>query len=124
MNGNVNWRNPYKKQGRYWLKGNLHTHTNVSDGLLSPEETIRVYERMGYGFLAITDHNRISSGDGIETDLVLLPGAELEQPHMGGYRHGSRKDHPQEERHTATADYAQHEQGQHRHPQSSRLAAS
>jgi hypothetical protein len=83
MNHNVNWRNPYKKQGRYWLKGNLHTHTNVSDGLLSPEETIRVYERMGYEFLAITDHNRISSGDGIETDLVLLPGAELEQPHMG-----------------------------------------
>jgi hypothetical protein len=82
MDGKVNWCNPYKKQGRHWIKGNIHTHTTESDGSLSPEETIRAYEGMGYGFLSITDHNRISSGDGVKTDLVLLPGAELDPRHM------------------------------------------
>jgi len=82
MNASVNWRNPYAKRGRYWLKGNLHTHTTQSDGRLSPEQVVRIYEGMGYGFLSITDHGRISSGNGVKSDLVLLPGVEAGPQHM------------------------------------------
>jgi hypothetical protein len=39
-------------------KGNLHAHTNRSDGDSSPEDVIAWYRRSGYAFLAITDHNR------------------------------------------------------------------
>jgi hypothetical protein len=41
--------------GRFW-RGNLHTHSTNSDGVLSPEEVCRRYRAEGYDFLAITDH--------------------------------------------------------------------
>ena len=41
--------------GRFW-RGNLHTHSNLSDGALTPEEVCRRYRAEGYDFLALTDH--------------------------------------------------------------------
>ncbi|HBD89694.1 MAG: phosphotransferase [Rhodobacteraceae bacterium GWE1_64_9] len=41
--------------GRFW-RGNLHTHSNISDGVLTPEEVCRRYQAEGYDFLALTDH--------------------------------------------------------------------
>lgn len=41
--------------GRFW-RGNLHTHSNVSDGVLDPEEVCRRYKAEGYDFIALTDH--------------------------------------------------------------------
>ena len=41
--------------GRFW-RGNLHTHSTRSDGVLDPEEVCRRYRAEGYDFLAITDH--------------------------------------------------------------------
>ncbi len=41
--------------GRFW-RGNLHTHSNRSDGILKPEEVCRRYRDEGYDFLALTDH--------------------------------------------------------------------
>lgn len=41
--------------GRFY-RGNLHTHSNQSDGGLPPEEVIALYRRQGYDFLSITDH--------------------------------------------------------------------
>jgi predicted metal-dependent phosphoesterase TrpH len=38
------------------LKGNLHAHTTFSDGRRPVAEVIACYREMGYGFLAITDH--------------------------------------------------------------------
>jgi hypothetical protein len=38
------------------LKGNLHAHSTLSDGLLTPEAVVAAYEALGYDFLAITDH--------------------------------------------------------------------
>lgn len=40
-----------------WYKGNLHCHTTVSDGSLTPEEVVTLYKSNGYSFLAISDHN-------------------------------------------------------------------
>ena len=65
------------------LKGNLHAHTTFSDGRRPVAEVIERYREMGYGFLAITDHedrvgddywfNIPSGGD----DLLVLAGIEL-----------------------------------------------
>lgn len=60
-----------KKMG--WYKGNLHTHTSISDGLLSPQECIKLYRNKDYDFLAITDHNEFMKG--YEEDKFLLLGA-------------------------------------------------
>jgi len=39
-----------------FYRGNLHTHSNLSDGALTPEEVCRRYKAEGYDFLALTDH--------------------------------------------------------------------
>jgi hypothetical protein len=41
--------------GRFW-RGNLHTHSDRSDGKLSPEAVCATYREAGYDFLALTDH--------------------------------------------------------------------
>ena len=41
--------------GRFW-RGNLHTHSTRSDGVLAPQEVCRRYKAEGYDFLALTDH--------------------------------------------------------------------
>ncbi|WP_176559549.1 PHP domain-containing protein [Rubellimicrobium roseum] len=46
---------PWEAPGRFW-RGNLHTHSDVSDGALPPEEVCRRYRDEGYDFLALTDH--------------------------------------------------------------------
>ncbi|MEU8226445.1 CehA/McbA family metallohydrolase [Kribbella sp. NPDC048915] len=72
--------------GRFW-RGNLHTHTNLSDGALSPAETVQVYRDAGYDFVAITDHFRPEYGypmtdtrDLRTDDFSTLIGAELHAP--------------------------------------------
>ena len=37
-------------------RGNLHTHSNRSDGALDPGEVCRRYKAEGYDFIALTDH--------------------------------------------------------------------
>ena len=46
---------PFDKPGRFW-RGNLHTHSTLSDGHLSPEAVCQFYREAGYDFLALTDH--------------------------------------------------------------------
>ena len=61
-----------------WLKGNLHCHTNVSDGKRFPQEKAKIYKKLGYHFLAFTDHNIFNAKSfGEEEDFQLLPGVEL-----------------------------------------------
>ncbi|MDO9637368.1 MAG: CehA/McbA family metallohydrolase [Pseudotabrizicola sp.] len=45
----------FSAAGRFW-RGNLHTHSTRSDGVLPPEEVCRRYRAEGYDFLALTDH--------------------------------------------------------------------
>ncbi|MGB7244007.1 MAG: CehA/McbA family metallohydrolase [Sulfitobacter sp.] len=47
--------NPFELPGTFW-RGNIHTHSTRSDGVLDPEEVARRYKAEGYDFLAITDH--------------------------------------------------------------------
>jgi hypothetical protein len=67
---------PYRQPQR-WLKGNLHTHTTLSDGKATPDEILRMYREDGYDFLAITDHDRFSGPPPDEFEgMLLLPGQE------------------------------------------------
>ncbi len=43
------------ESGQFY-KANLHCHTNISDGKLSPEEIKRIYKERGYAVVAYTDH--------------------------------------------------------------------
>lgn len=45
----------FAASGRFW-RGNLHTHSTRSDGVLDPAEVCRRYCAEGYDFLALTDH--------------------------------------------------------------------
>lgn len=45
-----------------WWKGNLHTHTFWSDGNDFPEMAADWYASNGYHFLALSDHNVVSTG--------------------------------------------------------------
>jgi len=70
--------NPFGMEGN-WYKGNLHTHTNNSDGELSPEEVLEGYKKHNYDFLAITDHNKVTEVEGYcQKDFLLLPGIEID----------------------------------------------
>ena len=45
----------FTSPGQFW-RGNLHTHSTRSDGVLAPAEVCRRYKAEGYDFLALTDH--------------------------------------------------------------------
>ena len=38
------------------FRGNLHCHSNRSDGTVSPEEVARAYRDAGYDFILLSDH--------------------------------------------------------------------
>jgi hypothetical protein len=42
-------------EGRFF-RGNLHCHSNRSDGLRSPEEVVGAYREAGYDFVCLSDH--------------------------------------------------------------------
>ena len=45
----------FRQPGRFF-RGNLHTHSNLSDGEQTPEAVCAHYREAGYDFLALTDH--------------------------------------------------------------------
>lgn len=42
-------------EGRFY-RGNLHCHSNRSDGLVGPEEVVHAYRNAGYDFVCLSDH--------------------------------------------------------------------
>jgi hypothetical protein len=81
----------FTTKGRFW-RGNLHTHSTRSDGVLPPEEVCRRYRAEGYDFLALTDHFVGSYGYPIvdtvpyrTADFTTILGAEL---HSGAQENG------------------------------------
>ncbi|MBR3933045.1 MAG: hypothetical protein IKJ68_03930 [Clostridia bacterium] len=64
-------------KGNKWYKGNLHTHTTISDGRLDIKESIGLYKDNGYDFIAVTDHwkwNFLTFDMGI----TVIPGCEYD----------------------------------------------
>lgn len=73
----MTFNNPYDSSGK-WYKGNLHTHTNNSDGELTPEEAVFWYKERGYHFLAITDHDKVTDTLSLSSpDFLVIKGIEL-----------------------------------------------
>ncbi len=48
-----------------WYKGNTHTHTLNSDGDSTPDDVVSWYRSRRYHFLVLTDHNFLTSVDGL-----------------------------------------------------------
>lgn len=47
--------NPFDAPGTFF-KGNIHSHSTGSDGLLPAGEVVEAYRERGYDFVAVTDH--------------------------------------------------------------------
>ena len=68
----------YYGEERLALRANLHTHSTLSDGRLTPEEVIEAYASEGYDVLAMTDHHQVN--DVTQWDnrgMIVIQGAEL-----------------------------------------------
>ena len=62
-----------------FYKANLHCHTNISDGKLSPEEIKELYKSAGYSVVAYTDHDIfLPHHDLTDESFVALSGFEAE----------------------------------------------
>jgi len=46
---------PFATPGRFW-RGNLHTHSNLSDGALAPRDVVGAYKNAGYDFMMLSEH--------------------------------------------------------------------
>ncbi len=46
---------PFSAPGRFW-RGNLHTHSNLSDGALEPKAVVDAYKNAGYDFMQLSEH--------------------------------------------------------------------
>jgi hypothetical protein len=77
--------------GRFW-RGNLHTHSTLSDGALNPAEVCRRYREAGYDFMCLSDHfvgaygYPVADTKAFRTNsFTTLLGAEA---HVGAMRNG------------------------------------
>ena len=79
---------PAPAAGR-WYKGNTHTHTLNSDGDSTPDEVARWYRTHGYQFVVLTDHNFLTSVDGLnavhgaDEQFLVVKGEEITES-LGG----------------------------------------
>lgn len=78
---------PFSAPGAF-LKGNIHTHSNRSDGALPPEEVARRYRAAGYDFLSLTDHF-LPAFDFPLTDISALQSDDF-TPLLGAELHAPR----------------------------------
>ena len=76
----------FSAPGRFW-RGNLHTHSTLSDGALEPESVINAYRGAGYDFMCLSDHFwKIYDWPVADTrnlrrnDFTTIIGAELHAP--------------------------------------------
>ncbi|MEE4188031.1 MAG: phosphotransferase, partial [Roseobacter sp.] len=81
----------FSMPGRFF-RGNLHTHSTLSDGVLDPAEVCRRYKGQGYDFIALTDHFIGRFGYPIadttrfrDEDFTTILGAEV---HSGAMENG------------------------------------
>ena len=72
--------NPYQVNGNYY-KAQIHAHTNKSDGKLSPQKVVQLYQEHNYNFLAITDHDQITKYNLPDNNnLITIKGEEMTYP--------------------------------------------
>jgi len=77
-------------EGGRFFRGNLHCHSNRSDGLVEPEEVVGAYRGAGYDFLCLSDHFEAEYGWQVtdtrsfrDEDFTTIVGAELSSAPWG-----------------------------------------
>jgi hypothetical protein len=77
---------PFASAGRFW-RGNIHTHSNISDGKLPPDAVVDAYRNAGYDFMQLSEHFlgtfswRMADTRAFRTNnFTTLIGAELHAP--------------------------------------------
>jgi len=71
------------------IKGDLHIHTKMSDGVNTIEELVEKAKSKGYEYIAITDHSfslRVAGGLSIETLLAQLEEIKKINSHLADFR--------------------------------------
>ena len=79
--------NPYKDHSDKQYKGQLHCHTNNSDGALTPIAVMQKYIDYGYDFMTITDHNTLTSCPDEGADIVWLGESYEDTRNSAGHQH-------------------------------------
>lgn len=66
------------KNYKNWYKGNLHSHTTVSDGMLTPEEAVKYYKENGYHFICLSEHETYTDYRNTldSEDFITIPSVE------------------------------------------------
>lgn len=65
------------KEGNFY-KANLHSHSNLSDGRLTPEEMKAEYKNRGYSILAVSDHDFLHRHNELtDEDFLMLTAYEV-----------------------------------------------
>ena len=59
-----------KEEGNFY-KANLHMHTTVSDGKMTPLEVKEKYKEKGYSIVAYTDHELMLPHNDLSDDSFL-----------------------------------------------------
>ncbi len=80
---------PFSLPGRFW-RGNLHTHSNLSDGARPLGATIDAYKAAGYDFVQLSEHfvaryrwPIADTRDWRSNSFTTIIGAELHAPATG-----------------------------------------
>lgn len=85
------WRFARTFEATQFQKGNLHTHTTLSDGTDRPEDVIAWYRAHDYRFLAITDHSLRSEPSAYaawqDDSFRLIAGEEISMTGAGRQVH-------------------------------------
>lgn len=71
--------------GEHWLRGSTHVHAAPSGDSRTPvADVVRWYERHGYDFIVLTDHNRLTPPPPPAPGaLIVIPGIELTHNPVG-----------------------------------------
>ena len=77
---------PFRPNTKFY-RGNLHGHSDASDGILSAEQVAQFYQDKGYDFICLSDHlwsdvrfasSKVTDGRLLDSDVFLtIPSAEL-----------------------------------------------
>ncbi len=73
----------YIDRNHKYLKGNLHTHTDLSDGKYPLTDVLKFYSENGYDFIGITDHDLYYESETDCSELVILAGQEVTCDYVG-----------------------------------------
>ncbi len=90
------------RSNKMLLRGCLHTHSTYSDGKLTPQQVADSYERLGYDFIAFTDHDYLLKSnyreaiEAVKSDMIIFYGVEL-TVFVKGYIHVNHIEGDEEE---------------------------